>query len=478
MRPIGLRLVELNPNGNHHPTIQQVQWKTKTLAILHVGCFGVSPARRAEVMANLREQIWRAGGLVATPQSETEAAAAAAAATVATIDATSATNITGDRSIERTEGGARGGEESAAFGGESRAVVLPLTRTASDGERATLPPPASAACPPSSSMVTTARGGGVDSGSGGGSAGGGRPGLGPRSQSISATLTQKECLIHKVNAGLSGLETSIFFQLMLPESPSHPEAGRAALPRGASAAAALVVGGAAAAAATVPRPGPGPYPTFSGGASSDLVAAPQDRFAGVPNSRYVASYLRRQRWLWSFACPDAPNFGGAGAGAGAGGAALAGGDGGCDSAEWTTCRRKIINSLARSRRADGFVLVECQDNEALMVKGIRITLEVPPGADERGVAGGDDRGGGGGGDEAGARVGDDGEREGAGGGAAARGEHAGRAGENKGRGGGSEPRAVRVVLQYRVFEVSACGRLVCASFEASCWFAVRSMLGQ
>ncbi|CAN0120812.1 unnamed protein product, partial [Scytosiphon promiscuus] len=49
----------------------KVQWKTQTLAILHVGCFGVGPARRADVMADLRRQIWSAGGLVTTPHRGT-----------------------------------------------------------------------------------------------------------------------------------------------------------------------------------------------------------------------------------------------------------------------------------------------------------------------------------------------------------------------------------------------------------------------
>lgn len=41
-------------------------WETPTLAILHVGCFGVNSARRAELMADLRCHIWTAGGIVAT----------------------------------------------------------------------------------------------------------------------------------------------------------------------------------------------------------------------------------------------------------------------------------------------------------------------------------------------------------------------------------------------------------------------------
>lgn len=441
---------------------------------------------------------------MATPQSETgsgaattaaaataaTAATATAAAVTATADAYPANHGTSDLLVtERTEGRGRSGEEGAAFEGGSHAIMLPLTRTANDGGRAILSPAAaSAASFPSCSVVTVAHGG-DSSGGGGGSggsgsdgAGGGRPGLGPRAPSVSAALTQKEGLIHKVNAGLSGLETSIFFQLMLPESSSsssHPEAGRV-VPSRASAAA-PPNGGAAALA-----PRSGPYPTFSGGASKELVAAPEDRFAGLSSARYVASYLRRRRWLWSFACPDAPNFGGACLGGGMG--AVAGDDGGCDAAEWTTCRRKIINSLARSRRADGFVLVECKDNEALMVKGIRIMLGVLPGGS--GGAGGDGRGwggGGGGGAEAGAGVGNDGDRGGAGNSSAVRGEDAGRAGEDRGRGGGAGssgagdgagsrqpdgsgqggPRAMRVILQYRVFEVSAFALI---GFVYFCWF--------
>lgn len=400
----------------------------------------MNPTRRAEVMANLREQIWRAGGLLATPQSETGPGAAAAAA----VGAASA-NSASDHPAERAEGDRQSGGEGAVIEGESRAIVLPLTRTAGDGGRAILPSAASAS-PSSSSVVTTSRrGGGVggsSADSGGDSAGGGRPGLGPRAQSVSAALTQKEGLIYKVNAGLSGLETSIFFQLMLPESPSHPEADRVVVSR-PSPTASPVVGQRS-----------GPYPTFSGGVSNDFVAAPEDRFAGFSNGRYVASYLRRQRWLWSFACPDAPTFGGACAG----GVVVMGSDGGCDPVEWTRCRRRIINSLARSRRADGFVLVDCQDNEALMVRGIRIMLGVE-------------------GDEAGAKIENDGVREGAGSGASVPGEDAGRAEDGGKDGGGSgggssdvgdvaspqQPRgrkhselhAMRMILQYRVFEVSA-----------------------
>ncbi|CAN0120747.1 unnamed protein product, partial [Scytosiphon promiscuus] len=68
---------------------------------------------------------------------------------------------------------------------------------------------------------------------------------------------------------------------------------------------------------------------------------------------------------------------------------VVGGDnGGCDAREWIACRRKIIIALARSRRADGFVLVQCRDDEALMVKGIRIMLGVLPGGDADGGGGG------------------------------------------------------------------------------------------
>ncbi|CAN0571862.1 unnamed protein product, partial [Ectocarpus sp. 12 AP-2014] len=104
--------------------------------------------------------------------------------------------------------GEEGAVVAALAGESSRAMVLPLTRTASigsSGGQATSPQGLMVATAPTSAL---ARGGGVDrvststSGSGGGG-GGRRPGLGKRAQSISAALTQDEGLIHKVNAGLS-----------------------------------------------------------------------------------------------------------------------------------------------------------------------------------------------------------------------------------------------------------------------------------
>lgn len=467
----------------------------------------MDPARRADVMANLREKIWSAGGLVATtPQGEAEATATATAATevkgadglltreeeeqeagLRSASRNGVGFVSGNDQLKerRGRGGGRGGgsEEAATatttFEGEPGAMVLPLTRSASDGgRRAALPVAAGA-----SSTATAVRGGGgadvghsgndvVGSSSGGG--GGGRPGLGTRSQSVSAALTQKEGLIHKVNVGLSGLETNIFFQLMLTNMPPLPpqlDGGRASL-RGATPAVPRL-GSGAAGLLLPPGPGPGqgpgqdpgPYPTFSGGAPNGFVAGPEERFAGFSTSRYVASYLRRRRWLWSFACQDAPNFGGGG---------VVGDHGGCDSFEWTKCRRKIINSLARSRRADGFVLVECRENETLMVKGIRVMLGVlPGGGDDR--AGGDDGGGGGAGTGTGVGVGGKGERggsraageEGIGsnpGDDGGRGEGGGRSNVGGGSGGSGTqpphgsgrggPRAMRMILQYRVFEVS------------------------
>ncbi|CAN0532380.1 unnamed protein product, partial [Ectocarpus sp. 8 AP-2014] len=87
----------------------KVQWKTQTLVILDVGCFGVGPARRADVMADLRQQIWSAGGMVATPQSDTEVAAVAAAAAAAEV-------AVGAASGEHASSGAPGGGEPPADG--------------------------------------------------------------------------------------------------------------------------------------------------------------------------------------------------------------------------------------------------------------------------------------------------------------------------------------------------------------------------
>ncbi|CAB1116053.1 unnamed protein product [Ectocarpus sp. CCAP 1310/34] len=440
----------------------QVQWKTQTLVILDVGFFGVGPARRANVMADLRQQIWSAGGMVATPQSDTEVAATAAAAAAAEVavsaacgkHAGSGATVGGEppadgravaaASASASAAAAAAGEEDAvvaALAGESsRAMMLPLTRTASiggGGGQGTSPQGLMVATAATSAL---ARGGGVDrvgtntNGSGGGGGGGRRPGLGKRAQSISAALTQDEGLIHKVNAGLSGSETNIFFQLMLPESTSSSspppssqqrfESGRASLRAGAAGAAPTTAvvsrssgSGPWGAPPLVPT---GPYPTFSGDAPKGLVAGPGERFAGLSNSRYVASYLRRRRWLWFFACDEVS---GHGDGGGSGGVGGPGGEdhAGVSPSDWNKRRRMMINALARSRRADGFVLVELRDDDALMVKGVRIMLGVQTGGtNEGGGRGGDGGGGGGGG--------------------------------RWGGGGRGEPRAMRMILQYRVFE--------------------------
>lgn len=47
----------------------QVVWETPTLAVLHVACFGLNSSRRADMMAELRREIWSAGGVVAAAQS-------------------------------------------------------------------------------------------------------------------------------------------------------------------------------------------------------------------------------------------------------------------------------------------------------------------------------------------------------------------------------------------------------------------------
>ncbi|CAM9970210.1 unnamed protein product, partial [Ectocarpus sp. 4 AP-2014] len=118
-------------------------------------------------------------------------------------------------------------------------------------------------------------------------------------------------------------------------------------------------------------------------APKDLVAGPGERFAGPSSSRYVASYLRRRRWLWFFACEEVS---GHGDGGGSGGVGGPGGEGHADisPSDWNKCRRMMINALARSRRADGFVLVELRDDDALMVKGVRIMLGVQTGGANEG----------------------------------------------------------------------------------------------
>lgn len=357
-----------------------------------------------------------------------------------------------------------------------------------------------------------------------------------RGSSISSKLTVREGLLHKINTGLSGLETNIAFQLMR----SRPLAENTAAATAAAAAAARVrtagevatgvrreaamsgfgpsavraagmpiatqfvagdgrtggfggypyfpasigtnqnhswaIDGAPAMLRGVPpqvqlqqqppllphqqaqnhqiqvqqkvqslRPGSGGgvrYPVFSGDDHDARPAGLGDRFSDASLVKHVASYLRRRRWLWSFDGGSGDGGGdhskynsGTSEGSFNGGSGRYGnraevvpsGDGGGDGGgvapeTWNPAVEGIVNALARSRRADGFVIVELRKNEALMVKGIRVMIGVIP---------------------------DDASGQPA---AAAEGDSVGRV-EGSFMGGRGRPRPRRLLLQYRVFEV-------------------------
>lgn len=441
----------------------QVQWKTPTLAILHVGCFGVDSARRADVMKDLRQQIWSAGGLVPSTAQQPEEA--------------------NDEKLKGGFVGAWGGREEGIIdrdmSGDNNSNNI-IRRESRTGRRRGSSGGASGVVEITAGKVTTgaaavivaferpsnSRGSGSVGAQGGGG-GGGRPRVDSRRPSVSAALTLKEGLLHKVNAGLSGLETNIFFQLMWPRKRTEQTTAVAA--------------GVPAGSASVTWNGlEGPlYPTFSGEDPKGRLAVTSECFSGMIDSKHVASYLRRRRWLWHFdgSAAAAAAGGDSGSGSGTGGAYV-----------WTKYLRRMILALTRSRRADGFVLVERRDNEALMVKGIRIMLGVIP--DEENESGGGGgratdvsagatnssrsrswRGGGGGyekkdaaGKGSAAAAAEEAEvkvEEGGGGGDKLRGvgsegdrQPSNKKVAGKGKEGlRGEPRAMRILLQYRVFVV-------------------------
>lgn len=225
------------------------------------------------------------------------------------------------------------------------------------------------------------------------------------------------------------------------------------------------------------------YPTFSGDDPEARPAGLGDRFSGRSVVRHVASYLRHRRWLWSFT--DTGTFrdmkvaGDRSSDRGGGGIA---GASPRFAPSWPQVAQQIVNTLARARRADGFVMVELRKTEALMMKGIRIKLGVVPesqkGETAAGGAGGGSgymgrpRGTGSGGiaqqrgsmgrlsgdvGDAGVRAGGRGDASGRAEGTASDGRWDGTASGGGGGAPGSDGgrlRHVRLLVQYRVFEVS------------------------
>lgn len=435
-----------------------MEWKTRTLAILHVGCFGIDSARRVGVMTELRQNIWSAGGLVATSEreqgdeangdNEGDAGGSGQKDALAPEEGRALAST-----AERQQGGESEDEEGAGRGAH-QAEEKGQETTVDTAERK-----------PSRLDEATGRDQYPEPGRGSGGKGDAdvrqgadlartsssqRRGLLTRQPSVSAALTMKEGLIHKVNAGLSGLETNIFFQLMRPRPPQPSNLTNSQAPGLGPGL----------------RSGVGSYPTFSGDGLTgrmDGSLGRGDHLTGMADVRHVALYLRRRRWLWRFSDVVASS------GANATRADKSGGSGGNDGGRggfptWSQDVRKVILALARSRRADGFVLVERRENEALMVKGIRIMLGVIPGEAD----GGDDGGAGtGNGDVHGTgkpgaesthnateKIDAGQEKEsGSGGGGSGSGSGSGN-GARPRHGGRGEPRAMRIIVQYRVFEVS------------------------
>lgn len=87
------------------PPVPQVVWETPTLAVLHVACFGLNSARRADMMAELRREIWSAGGVVATAQSGDTRGAGGSSTTGRTLSAIGRTVSTGALASSGSVGG-------------------------------------------------------------------------------------------------------------------------------------------------------------------------------------------------------------------------------------------------------------------------------------------------------------------------------------------------------------------------------------
>lgn len=387
---------------------------TASLAVVHVGCFGMGSDRRAKVMKELRQKIWSAGAFVATAQAQGEDAAVGKKSReggwAGDVPGDDTTNLAGDAAVGEGVQGA--GSTTARSTHDQLCPVredlqMPqLSSTAGVTDNGT----SDAASSPTRNVSML-------------------------SHHREAAFTLKECLVYKVNTGLSGRESKIFFQL--------------ARPRSRHAAAAAVRKSTLSSRA--------PYPTFSGDDPLELgglggghrvmrpTAPAEGSSSGegssaLPNVKHVTSYLRRRRWLWSFpgarSGRDIEERGGIGEGGASGGW--------CSPESWDKYLQRMINSLSRSRRADGFVLVERLKKEAFMVKGVRIMLGVVP--EEDGGNTGSDREG---------KRNSDSVR----GGATAkrskdptafvRGGSEGR--ERRGFQGPIVP--MRIILQYRVFEV-------------------------
>lgn len=411
---------------------RQVEWMTASLAVVHVGCFGMGSARRAKVMKDLRQKIWSAGAFVATAQAQGEDAAVGKKSREGgwTVDVPGddAIKVTGDVAAEG--GGVQGAGSATASSIQDQLcpvhedLKMPQLSSSADVSGNSDHITSDVASGPSRNWST----------------------LTHHRETRSDKFTLNECLVHKVNTGLSGRESKIFFQLARPRS-RHA----AATATSKSAFSSRVSWGAGA-----------PYPTFSGDDPLELggleggqrVMRPTAPAEGsgsgegssaLPNVKHVTSYLRRRRWLWSFP--------GAGSGRNVeerGGIGEGGGSGGwCSPESWDKYLQRMINSLSRSRRADGFVLVERLEKEAFMVKGVRIMLGVVPTED----------GGSTGSEREGKKNSDSGR-----GGAGKRGRDP--ASFVRGSGSGAGPNEgrerrgfqgpivpMRIILQYRVFEV-------------------------
>lgn len=391
---------------------------TASLAVVHVGCFGMGSARRAKVMKDLRQKIWSAGAFVATAQAQGEDAAVGKKSREGgwTVD------VPGDDTIN-VAGDAAAGEGVQGAG----------STTATSTHDQLCPVREDPQMPRLSSTAGVSENGTSDAASGP------SKNWSMLSHHRESTFTLKECLVYKVNTGLSGRESKIFFQLARPRS------------RHAAAAS------ASASASKNTFYSRAPYPTFSGDDPLELggleggqrVMRPTvpaegsssgEGSSALPNVKHVTSYLRRRRWLWSF-----PSAGSGRDIEERGGIGESGGSGGwCSPESWDKYLQRMINSLSRSRRADGFVLVERLKKEAFMVKGVRIMLGVVP--TEDGGSTGSEREG---------KRNSDSVRGGA---AAKRGRDpasfVGGASEGRERRGFQGPIVpMRIILQYRVFEV-------------------------
>jgi hypothetical protein len=223
----------------------KVLWEAPNLAVVHLGCFGVSAANRLRLLSELSSAIWDAGGHVAARRKS--------------------------------------------------AIGLPLSQLGLAG----------AADSEQSAALRGAR----------------------QQQQQQRSLLPQAGTLHKINAGTSGLETAIAFQLVRGGTSSSDSSSSAATPHARAVAASLQ--------------------------QQQQQQHARSRFRNMSFGKYAAPYLRRRSWLWRF-----------------GGSTTSSSSSSSSSAAAATAA--VVRALAQARQLDGFVDVELTDTDALLIKGVTV----------------------------------------------------------------------------------------------------------